>query len=283
VVNLYAVWKAALYMVIDLSSGVNSSKYPVSYLDAVPSGGWSDTYKTTKLVLRRIEMGSFKMCGQYNVTLTKPFYIGVFEMTQKQCALITGRIHSFYEGNLRPVDNISWDEVRGSSDKYNWPQIAAISSDSVMGRLSSRTGVSFDLPTEAQWEYACRAGTTSKYNNGGNSEEDLRLVGRYYGNNDRWHGDGLGGYYEHTKVGMYMSNSWGLYDMHGNVSEWCLDWYGSLEDNVVDPQGPTSHYDGGRVVRGGGYGHNAVGCTSSWREYSRVYFEEGFRVCINFK
>jgi formylglycine-generating enzyme required for sulfatase activity len=153
-----------------------------------------------------------------------------------------------------------------------------------MGRLSSRAGVSFDLPTEAQWEYACRAGTTSKYNNGGNSEEDLRLVGRYFGNRDRWHGDGLGGYYEHTKVGMYISNSWGLYDMHGNVREWCLDWYGSLKDNVTDPKGPTSHYDGGRVTRGGSYDTYAGGCTSSSRSYDRTYISDttvGFRVCVN--
>jgi formylglycine-generating enzyme required for sulfatase activity len=226
------------------------------------------------------------MCEQYNVTLTKPFYMGVFEVTQKQLNLITGSTYSSYEGNVRPVDYISWDTIRGSSDTYNWPQISKVSSGSVMGRLSSRAGVSFDLPTEAQWEYACRAGTTSKYNNGGNSEEDLRLVGRYFGNKDRWNGDGVGGYYEHTKVGMYISNSWGLYDMHGNVSEMCLDWYGSLKDNVTDPKGPTSHYDGGRVIRGGSWDHYSGGCTSSARGYTRTYIQYvtiGFRVCVNFE
>jgi hypothetical protein len=210
-----------LYCVIDLSAGADASSYPVAYMDEPPSGDFNtDEYKTTKLVLRRVEPGSFKMCGEYDVTLTKPFYCGIFEVTQKQYALVTGSNPSYYRGDMRPVESVSWNAVRGDSSTYNWPSSENVDSSTFMGRIQARTGLNFDLPTEAQWECACRAGTTSKYNNGGSWDSDLKLLGRYDGNLS----DGKGGYSDHTTVGSYQPNAWGLYDMHGNVWEWCLDW-----------------------------------------------------------
>ena len=263
-----------LYMVIDLSSGANSSKYPVSSLNAVPSGGWSDTYKTAKLVLRRIEPGFFKMCGQYNVTLTQQFYIGVFEVTQKQYERVQGEnpsVHSYLQNSAKmPVEDVSYNGLRGSS----WPSSANVVSTSFMGKLRSRTGYNFDLPTEAQWEYACRAGTTSSYNNGGSSVSDLNELG--------WYNVNAGSTSGPVVVGSYKANAWGLYDMHGNVAEWCLDYYSSkLSSGVTDPKGPTS--SGSRVLRGGSFASTAAGCTSSIRSYnvpSVLSNSTGFRLCL---
>ena len=110
----------ALYCVIDLSGGSSASSYPVSYVpdvSAVPGGTFNtDEYKTTKLVLRRIEPGKFMMCGKYNVTLTKPYYIGVFEVTQKQYQLVMGNNPSEFKGDMRPVEKVSYNDIRGSSD-----------------------------------------------------------------------------------------------------------------------------------------------------------------------
>ena len=262
------------YCVIDLSGGANASSYPVTYVASVPSGGFNtDEYKTTKLVLRLIGPGTFMMGGSYQVTLTKPFYCGVFEVTQKQYELVTGSNPSYYQGDMRPVEQVSWNTIRGNSSTYNWPGSANVDSNSFVGRLQARTGLSFDLPTEAQWEYACRAGTTSTYNNGGDAENDLKQLGRYSGNQS----DGKGGYSSnHTKVGSYQPNAWGLYDMHGNVGEWCLDWSGSLSSGVTDPRGSSS--GSYRVLRGGCWGNVAGDCTSSFRgsNYpSNVYSDDG--------
>ena len=259
------------YLVIDLSGGTSATSYPVTTLAAPPEGGWTDEYKTTKLVLRVIEAGSFKMNGSYDVTISKPFYMGVFEVTQKQYQLVTGSDPSVYKGDARPVENVSWNTIRGS---YNWPTDKTVSSTSFVGKLRAKTGLELDLPTEAQWEYACRAGTTSKYNNGGDSATDLRTLGRHCDNLY----DGRGGYSQHTKVGSYLPNAWGLYDMHGNVWEWCLDWHGSLASGT-DPIGPSSGSN--RVFRGGGW-HNIVGsCASSSRNYYNQPYEYnyyGFRL-----
>ena len=269
----------ALYCVIDLSAGANATNYPVTYMSVPPSGGFNvDAYKTTKLVLRRIEPGSFLMCGEYNVTLTKPFFVGVFEMTQKQYTLVMGSNPSRYTGDKRPVEKVSYDMIRGTSNGAMWPLSSDVDETSFMGKLRARTGLDFDLPTEAQWEYACRAGTTSDYNNGGNSEADLRKLGRYSDNVSDGKGEGTG---NHTTVGSYIPNVWGLYDMHGNVWEFCLDWYDELSNNMTDPKG-ASIGQSGRVKRGGGWNSTADHCTSYVRDQTsstsgQLYYN-GFRL-----
>jgi uncharacterized repeat protein (TIGR02543 family) len=272
------------YLVVDLSAGPDAASYPVTELDAPPDGGFNtDEYKTTKLVLRRIEPGTFKMGGKYQTTLTKPYYMGVFEVTQKQYELVTGSKPSYFNNaacyEKRPVDCVSWYTIRGNSDTYNWPNSQAVDANSFMGRLRARTGLEFDLPTEAQWEYACRAGTTSSYNNGGNSEDDLKLLGRYWYNGGENYSSSCDTSAGTAEVGSYLPNAWGLYDMHGNVWEWCLDWYGSLTSGATDPVGSSS--GSGRVPRGGSWSIGAGDCTSSGRygsspsDSSRSY---GFRL-----
>lgn len=220
------------FLVIDLSSGADSLYYPSSYLYEIPSVGWTDVYKTTKLVLRRIVPGSFKMCGQYDVTLTKPYYMGIFEVTQKQYELVMGDNPSKYQGDVKPVSNVSYNMIRGTLNGSQWPSSSVVDSTSFMGKIRTRSRLNFDLPTEAQWEYACRAGTTSNYNNGSNSMK------------------GLAGGTSPSVVGSYLPNAWELYDMHGNVGEWCLDWFADLSTGGINPVGPYSGYR--RAVRGVG-------------------------------
>ena len=144
------VVKDPLYMVIDLSGGSNAMKYPVSYLDAVPSGGWSDVYKTTKIVLRRIRKGSFVMGSpngeegryredevQHKVTLSKDFYIGVFEVTQKQYTLIMGKSlpwsNDYGMGDLYPTYLVSYNDLRGPTQGAKWPPSTSVDDSSFMG------------------------------------------------------------------------------------------------------------------------------------------------------
>ncbi len=267
--------KPKMYCVVDLSDGAEASSYPVSYLAEAPSGVWADEYKTTKLVLRLVEPGSFKMCGQSDVTLTKAFYCGVFEVTQKQYELVTGNNPSQYKGNMRPVECVSWNAIRGDSSLCDWPNTAKVDPNSFMGKLRERTGINFDLPTEAQWKYACWAGKTNANDNGRGTVDDLSRVGRYSGNN----ADGKGGYSEHTTVGSYKPNDWGLYDMYGNVWEWCLDWYGTLSENMTDPAGPSSGAN--RVLCGGGWFDIADYIKPSYRygiDPSKGFLFSGFRL-----
>ena len=288
-----------LYCIIDLSAGSNADKYPVSYRDSKPNDGWTDVYKTNKLVLRRIEPGMFTMGEDqknefHRVTLTKPFYIGVFEMTQRQYVLVMGDNPSKFKGDKRPVEMVSYIGIRGNSEGAKWPASFSVDSDSFLGKLRTRTGLNFDLPTDAQWEYACRAGTTSEYNNGGDSENDLKSLGRFTLNQNKrgWREskgdfarhkpDGKGSCQEaHTVVGSYKPNAWGLYDMHGNVWEWCLDWLGSLKYGI-DPRGPSSGRC--RVRRGGSWCNTAYYCTSSYQIIMSPMLkgidDTGFRLAI---
>lgn len=271
------------YLVIDLSGGTGAASYPVSYLGDVPAGGWSDDYKTTKMVMRLIPAGTYIMGSpagevgrypsddreaQHKVTLTKPLYAGVFEVTQKQYELVTGSTPSEYQGNARPVERVSYNMLRGTDKGAAWPANNEVDGTSFFGILRAKTGLSFDLPTEAQWEFACRAETTTALNSGKNltsTDEDANMneVGRYGYNKD----DGKGGYSEHTTVGSYLPNAWGLYDMHGNVYEWCLDWYNvSYGGNATDPKGASGGTN--RIQRGGGWKQNGGSyCRSASRGY----------------
>lgn len=231
-VKMAALVGAAPYMVVDLAGGVDALSYPVSYLSRVPAGGWGNEYKTTKMVFRMIPSGSFMMGSPtdepgrggledlHGVVLTKPFYIGVFECTQKQYELVMGSnpvTSSYYKGDTRPVCKMSFANLRGSVNGVGWPVHNQVDANSFMGRLRSKANMFFDLPTEAQWEYACHAGTSTGLNSGKEySESNLKEVARCtfnYGN-------------PYTAVvGSYLENAWGLYDMHGNVSEVCRDYW----------------------------------------------------------
>ena len=251
------------YLVVDLSAGANASSYPVSYLGSAPSGGWTDDYKTTKLVLRRIPAGTFKMQNKSNVTLTR-FYMGVFEVTQKQYKLVMGSNPSYFLGDTLPVEKVSYNTIRGTSKGAKWPSSSAVDATSFMGKLRARTGLDFDLPTEAQWEYACRASTMTTYYWGNSMDGDYA-----------WYKDNSSS--TTHKVGTKKPNAWGLYDMSGNVWEWCLDWYNSTLTYGSNPRGSSSGSN--RVDRGGGWSSSEGHCASSDRACdSPSYVDHGYSV-----
>jgi len=290
------------WLVVDLSMGPKAASYPVSYLDNAPGGpwpfaGWSDEYKTTKLVLRKISAGSFMMgspTGElgrnpeegeketlHKVALTKDFYVGVFEVTQKQWELVMGAWPSKFSNasfrNARPVENVSYEDIRGSDMGSGWPANNAVDDGSFMGRLRAKTGLDFDLPTEAQWEYACRAGTTTALNSEKNLTHvedcpNVAEVGRYWFNGGQNQDAGVDTSGGTAKVGSYRPNAWGLYDMHGNVLEWCLDWWDFGDYSplpVTDPKGGDGSFPPGagpcRIIRGGSWAYFADCCRSAYR------------------
>lgn len=277
-VTFTVAYEWPLYCVVDLSAGANALSYPVTYLYEPPSGGFNTyVYKTTKLVLRKIAAGSFTMGSptsesgresnetQHKVTISNPYYIGVFEVTQQQYALVMGSNPSYFSGEKRPVEQVSWNAIRGNTD---WPTSSAVSASSFMGRLRARTGLEFDLPTEAQWECACRAGTTTAFSYGASEDGDYM----WYTSNSSS---------QTHEVGTKMPNEWGLFDMHGNVCEWCLDWY--AEDlgttAVTNPKGASSGAN--RVLRGGTWLNSAAWTRSAFRGYtpsSTSYNSRGFRL-----
>lgn len=251
------------YMILDLND------YSISYLEDVPTGGWTDEYKTEKLVLRYIPAGSFVMGSpetelgrrddeaQHKVILTRPFYFGVFTVTQKQYELITGDNPSEFKGTTHPVESVSYYMLRGKEKGVRWPESNLVDEYSFLGILREKAGLEFDLPTEAQWEYACRAGTTTALNNGMDLtnvkiDSEVNKLGRYWFNDNNCAESSLptGELIAHSAVGSYLPNAWGLYDMHGNVWEWCLDWYDKYpNDEVRDYKGAEKGLY--RVLRGG--------------------------------
>ena len=198
------------------------------------------------------ELGRDSWEKQHQVTLTKDYWLGKFEVTQAQYEAIMGNNPSTFKGSNRPVEEVSWENAKEFCNKLN---------ERYAGKLP--TGYRFDLPTEAQWEYACRAGTTTALSNGTNltSEKgtcsNLNEVGWY----DKNHGSA-----GHKAVGQKRPNNWGLYDMHGNVFEWCRDWWASYIGDSTDPTGPTSGSD--RVIRGGSCVIYAMFCRSAFRTTS---------------
>ena len=169
---------------------------------------------------------------QHEVTLTKPFYIGKYEVTQEQWQAVMGNNPSVTKGVKLPVTNVSWNDCQDYIKKLN-----------------AKTNGGYRLPTEAEWEYACRAGTTTVY---------------YFGNNITKKDANFGGSGRQVPVGDYFANSFGLYDMHGNVWELCEDWVEDyLNGAVLDPKGPEKGKI--RVGHGGSFDHSASSARSSNR------------------
>ena len=275
------------YLVIDLSEGSNAEAYPFRWTDGDPDVS-NDACRTTELWLRRIPAGTFTMGSpkrelrrsdnetQHNVTLTQDYFMGIFPVTQRQWKLVMGNNPSGCKkaGPGAPVEQVSYEDICGADRP--WPASADVAVDSFLGRLRTKTGLpGFDLPTEAQWEYACRAGTLTALN----SDKDLTSCKNVCPNLDE-----VGWYDENSRntthaVGKKRPNSWGLYDMHGNVLEWCRDWYDTYSGDAADPTGPASGSK--RVNRGGGVCFIAESCRSAYRSYFDPcdwFFFLGFRL-----
>jgi len=159
---------------------------------------------------------------QHEVVITKPYYMGRYEVTQEQWFEIMGKNPSAHKGRKLPVENISWEDCQ-----------------EFIKKLNAKTKGGYKLPTESEWEYACRAGTSTAYSFGESITIDDANIN---GSNIK-------------AVGSYNPNAFGLYDMHGNALEWCEDWLGKYPaGSVADPSGPTKGRS--RVMRGGSFSVN---------------------------
>ena len=279
-VTIQAISQGAQYLVVDLSGGTNAVTYPVRY-STTPPDVTTDKCRTTELWLRLVLPGTFMMGSpedepnrqaneqQHKVRLTRPYYIGIFELTQKQWMQISPVMNVIkHAGDCRPVDLVSYNMIRGSNRGAQWPKSYEVDDDSFVGIMRRKTALKFDLPTEAQWEYACRAGTTNAWNSGIDgtwyrqwSNTALDQLSRYQENRS----DGHDSYGEHTKVGLYLPNSLGIYDMHGNVLEWCLDGYKSIMADYEEIDHVGADSTGTRVYRGGVWFDYALDCRSARR------------------
>ena len=193
----------------------------------------------------------------HRVTLSRPFYMGAVEVTQAQWKRVMDANPSFYKGSNLPLECISWDDCQ-----------------EFLKKLCEIEGVPegrYRLPTEAEWEYACRAGTQTPYSTG-KTERDLARAGWYVDNaGDMTH-----------PVAQKAPNAWGLYDMHGNVWEWCADLRGLYPSgDATDPRGPETGLD--HVLRGGCWRSIAKHCRSAYRIDGfpvSAYDFFGFRICM---
>ncbi len=198
---------------------------------------------------------------QHRVRITKPFYLGKYPLTQEQWEAVMGNNPCNFKSPKHPVDKVNWDDCRQFLDKLN--------------RRQGKQAGKFQLPSEAQWEYACRAGSKTRYCFG---DDEARL------NEYAWYG----AYFEVPPathpVGRKKPNAWGLYDMQGHLWEWCADWYDGryyARSPADDPTGPAmgSH----RAARGGSWRTSASGCRSASRigdlDLGDRFPNLGFRVC----
>lgn len=189
--------------------------------------------------------------SSHQVVITRPFYIGATEVTQRQWRLLDGLDKSYFKGDSLPVEKVSWQEASAFCQK-----------------LSRQEGRTYRLPTEAEWEYACRAGSALNWVD----ENQLAEQAWYSANSDEM---------THA-VAMKKANTWGLFDMLGNVAEWCADFYMAEYPSAVSyPQGPISASY--RVIRGGSWSSFAAACRCASRSDAPASYQlkqTGFRVVM---
>jgi len=322
VVTAWSLDNTPNYMVVDISAAAqpNTQRYYPA-VDFLPGGLLGkDEYRKTAIVMRKImakdvtwTMGSTSLESQrvttsemtHKVTLTNNYYIGVFPITQAQWGLIqtarpTPSNFSYVDDRaMRPVEKVSYNEIRMAANSptaaagaTEWP--GAPYAGSFLDLLRTKTGLGFDLPSEAQWEFAARAGNGDTLWGDGsaikNTDTDvnLDLLGRY-----KMNGGYIGGKTEPTSsataangtaiVGSYDPNNWGLYDMHGNVWQMCLDWY---TDDITAFNGAVYTTAGTqRVRRGGAWNCEAGYCRPASRSSVNPDKQNssiiGLRVAIN--
>ncbi|MGH8550412.1 MAG: formylglycine-generating enzyme family protein [Methylococcales bacterium] len=231
-------------------------------------------YKEVRQLFRWIPAGRFLMGSpetepernaeselQHEVTLTRGFWLAESACTQILWQAVMGENRSRFQGPDRPVENVSWEDVQAFIKKMN----------------ADLPGLQLRLPTEAEWEYACRAGSTAPFWFGGNiTPEQVNYDGNYpYASRKK-------GKYRNETVAVKSlpCNGWGLYEMHGNVWEWCQDWYTAYPlEAVVDPTGPSE--GGARVLRGGSWLDFAGWSRSACRSWDLPGFRfdsTGFRL-----
>jgi formylglycine-generating enzyme required for sulfatase activity len=188
---------------------------------------------------------------QTTATLTRGFWIGKYEVTQGDYLAVMNTNPSVFPGDLsRPVSSVSWHDATNYCWILTQRELAA-------GRIPA--GSEYRLPTEAEWECAARAGTSTRFSYG----DDLNYTSL---TNYAWFASN-GNLTVHP-AGQKLPNPWGLYDMEGNVWEWCQDWLGDLPGGAVtDPQGPSSNPIGWKVIRGGGYDFGESDCRSARRYF----------------
>jgi formylglycine-generating enzyme required for sulfatase activity len=194
------------------------------------------------------------------LTLTRPFYLGVYQVTQEQYERVMGNNPSDFKGARNPVEMVSWEDAVVFCQK-----LSALPEEKAAGRV-------YRLPTEAEWEYACRAGSTTEYSFGDNESQLADYA---------WYDQNSG---EQTHpVGEKKPNPWGFYDMHGNVREWCADRSADYPKGAVsDPRGPKEGPF--RVSRGGGWLNGAASCRSAERcgsLPSDAFDDNGFRLALS--
>jgi formylglycine-generating enzyme required for sulfatase activity len=179
---------------------------------------------------------------QHEVTLSRDYFLGVYEVTQEQYEQVVGTNPSKFKGPSNPVEMVSWEDAVEFCKR-----LSDLPEEKTAGRV-------YRLPTEAEWEYACRAGSTTKYSFG----DDEGQLG-----DNAWFGENRGG--TPHPVGKKKPNAWGLYDMHGNVWEWCADWLGPYPDGAIsDPTGLAGNPPA-RVLRGGCWYDGAARCRAASR------------------